>query len=120
MEHTADNCIFCKIVSGEIPAERLHEDDKFICIRDVRPQAKVHLLLVTKRHIPSLDELYAKTGAPGVGEAALEVATAVARKQGLLPGGFRLVINTGGHGGQTVFHLHIHLLGGNDLEGTFG
>ena len=73
-------CIFCKLVSGQIPSERLYEDDQFVCIRDLQPQAKTHLLMISKQHVTSLDDLYApESRATPVGAAALEVATHIAR-----------------------------------------
>ena len=115
------DCIFCKIVQGEIPSPRVFEDEQFICVRDIRPQAKVHLLVVPKAHVAQLDDLYPEKGAArGQLVAQLfETAVQVARRQGLLPGGFRSVINTGPEGGQTVFHLHLHILGG-ELRDSFG
>jgi histidine triad (HIT) family protein len=116
------DCLFCKIIAGSIPSPKLYEDRDFICIRDIRPQAKVHLLVLPKEHIPSLEAAFPEKGSS---QAALvgrlfEVGTAVARQNGLLPGGFRAVINTGHDGGQTVFHLHLHILGGKALEDHFG
>jgi histidine triad (HIT) family protein len=111
------NCIFCKIVRNEIPSPRVYEDSDFICIRDIRPQAPVHLLLIPKEHVASLDEAVPENGIAKselLGDL-LTVGTVVARKQGLLPQGFRSVINTGAAGGQTVFHIHLHLLGGEAL-----
>ena len=107
-------CIFCKIVEGAIPSPRVYEDDQFICIRDIHPQAKIHLLVLPKEHIASLETAYPATGA-GKGEIVnrlFETAVKIAREQKLLPSGFRSVINTNEDGGQTVFHLHLHLLGG--------
>jgi len=118
----AADCIFCKIVSGAIPSPRVFENEKFICIRDIRPQAKVHLLVVPKEHVPSLDEAFPASGssrAALVGEM-IEAATKIARQEKLLPGGFRSVINTGKDGGQTVWHLHLHILGGGPLHEDFG
>jgi histidine triad (HIT) family protein len=111
------DCIFCKIVGGEIPAPRVHEDSAFICIRDIRPQAKTHLLVLPKAHVASLADAFPESGEGQAGMVGklFQVATAIARKQGLLPGGFRAVINTGEDGGQTVFHLHLHILGGEAL-----
>ena len=111
------DCLFCKIIAGTIPAPKLFENDEFICIRDIRPQAKTHLLVIPKKHLDSLDTAFPKDGKS---ESALignllEAGTQIARKQGLLPAGFRAVINTGRDGGQTVFHLHLHLLGGTVL-----
>ena len=117
-----ESCIFCKIILGQIPSPRVYEDSQFICIRDIHPQAKTHLLVIPKQHLASLEEVYPENGAHHaqlVG-SLFEVATRVARQEGLLPGGFRSVMNTGLQGGQTVFHLHLHLLGGEPLGATFG
>lgn len=111
------DCIFCKIVKGVIPAPRIFEDEGFICIRDIQPQAKTHLLVIPKEHVASLDTAFPESGASKtelVGKL-LEAGTKVARQNGLLPGGFRAVVNTGKDGGQTVFHLHLHILGGDAL-----
>ena len=119
--HASSSCVFCKIIAGEIPSPRVYEDADFIAIRDIQPQARTHLLVLPKAHIASLDEAFPAGGAapePALAKL-LEVATAIARAQGLLPGGFRSVINTGVEGGQTVFHLHLHLLAG-ELGGHFG
>jgi histidine triad (HIT) family protein len=121
MIHSED-CVFCKIIDGKIPATRIYEDKKFICIRDIQPQAKVHLLVIPREAIPSLEEAFPEKGEGNselVGQL-FEVGTKIARQQGLLPGGFRSVINTGIAGGQTVFHLHLHILGGEALRGHFG
>jgi len=115
------DCIFCKIVRGEIPSPRVYEDDRFIVIRDIRPQAKTHWLVLPKVHVASLDDafpVHGPTQAALVGEL-FEVGTKLARQNGLLPGGFRSVINTGSDGGQTVFHLHLHVLGGEVLREHF-
>lgn len=107
------DCIFCKIIQGEIPSPRVYEDADFICIRDIRPQAKTHLLVIPKAHLPTLEQ-----GAddPELMGKFLATTTKIAREQGLLPAGFRSVINTGVAGGQTVFHLHLHILGGETLS----
>ena len=107
------DCIFCKIVSGAVPSPKLHEDERFIAIRDIHPQAKTHLLVISKEHVASLDEAFPVQGESRselVGRL-VETGTRLAREFGLLPGGFRSVINTGHEGGQTVFHLHLHVLG---------
>jgi histidine triad (HIT) family protein len=111
---SSDTCIFCKIVAGTISSPRVYEDSQFICIRDIQPQAKTHLLLIPKVHLPSLVEANANLMGP-----MMELAVKIAHEQGLLPQGFRTVINTGEGGGQTVFHLHVHLLGGGNLRGEF-
>lgn len=106
------DCIFCKIVAGEIPAQIVHADDEVVAFRDVSPQAPVHVLLVPRRHVASLDA--AATGdAPLLGRLLL-AARSVAAAEGIA-GGYRVVSNCGPSAGQSVFHLHIHLLGGRTL-----
>ena len=116
------DCVFCKIASGAINSTKLFEDDSFICVRDIQPQAKIHLLIIPKEHIASLDEAYPLEGKNrgDIVARMFETATKVARKEKLLPGGFRSVVNTNRDGGQTVFHLHLHILGGEPLGGAFG
>lgn len=108
-----EDCIFCKIVSGAIPSPRVYEDAQILAIRDIKPQAPVHLLLMSKKHIPSVLEL-SETEATLVGKIAV-VASQLARKEGLGERGFRLLTNVGREGGQSVPHLHFHLLGGRQL-----
>jgi histidine triad (HIT) family protein len=118
MTPQTSDCLFCKIVHGAIPAPRIYEDEKFLCIRDIRPQAKTHLLVIPKTHVASLDEAFPEKGTSQgelIGEL-FAIGTKISRQQGLLPGGFRSVINTGRDGGQTVFHLHLHLLGGEVIR----
>lgn len=121
MSHSS-SCIFCQVIEGKIPAKKYYEDSNFLCIQDIRPQAKIHLLLMPKKHIPTLADAFPEKSD---GEGALigemfRVATQIAREQNLLPAGFRSVINTQEQAGQTVFHIHLHLLGGEPLRGTFG
>jgi histidine triad (HIT) family protein len=116
------DCLFCKIAKGSIPTSMVYEDAEFVCFKDIRPQAKTHLLVMPREHVASLDTAFPEGGgskAALIGRL-LETSTKIARKQGLLPGGFRSVINTNRDGGQTVFHLHLHILGGEPLEETFG
>lgn len=103
------DCLLCKIVSGEIPATKVHEDDAVVAIRDINPQAPTHLLLMPVTHIASAAEL-TERDAPLLGRL-FAVAADLARAEGL-DGGWRLVSNVGPDGGQTVDHLHVHLLGG--------
>jgi histidine triad (HIT) family protein len=113
----SNNCIFCKIIAGSIPSPKIYEDENLIGIRDIQPHAKAHFLIIPKKHIASLDEAFPVSG-PTQSEllgSMFRAGTAVAREQGLLPNGFRATINTGEHGGQTVFHLHLHILGGGPL-----
>ena len=107
-------CLFCKIVSGAIPAKKVFEDDSTIAFRDIHPQAPVHILVVPKRHFASLAEV----GAGGEDEVLLghllAVVSKIAREEKLADG-YRTVINSGPDGGQTVDHLHFHLLGGRAM-----
>ena len=108
------NCIFCQVVAGEISADIIHRDERAVAFRDINPQAPVHLLVIPREHMASLDE------AAGRGDATLghllRVASRVAHQEGLSEKGYRTVINTGAGAGQSVFHLHIHVLGGRPLH----
>lgn len=118
----SEACLFCKIVSGAIQSQRIYEDADFICINDIQPQAKTHLLVIPKKHIATLEEAFRPDqGFPSREHMGrlLEVGVEVARQQKLLPDGFRAVVNTNRHGGQTVYHLHLHILGGEQLKGAF-
>ncbi len=105
------DCLFCKIVSGAIPAKKVFEDDQAIAFRDISPQAPVHILIVPKKHIGSLTETEDQ---PLLGHL-LALVQQIARSENL-GGGYRTVINTGPDGGQTVDHLHLHLLGGRAMH----
>ena len=107
---SAENCIFCKIVAGDIPSSKVHEDDVCIAFDDLSPQAPTHILVIPKQHIDSLDKTEADQKAT-LGHLLLTAAD-IARSKGFAENGYRVVINTNGDGGQTVFHLHLHLLGG--------
>lgn len=115
---SASACIFCKIISGTIPAQLVHQDEDTLAFRDIHPQAKVHVLVIPKKHIASLDEAFPVNGVDSeiILGKMMKTAVAVARQEGLLPGGFRTIINTNSDGGQTVFHLHLHVLGGGKLR----
>jgi histidine triad (HIT) family protein len=104
------DCLFCKISAGSIPADRIHEDDLVVAFRDIAPRAPTHILLIPRRHIASAAELTEDDG-PLLGRL-FGVAADLARSQGIADGGYRLVSNVGRWGGQTVDHLHIHLMGG--------
>ena len=104
------DCIFCKIVSGEIPSQKLYEDDEFLAFKDLNPQAPVHLLLIPKKHIRNIMELEA-TDAALMGRFLFK-AQELAKNNGCAENGARFVINCKSHGGQTVDHLHCHILGG--------
>ncbi|HEV3231744.1 MAG TPA: histidine triad nucleotide-binding protein [Candidatus Dormibacteraeota bacterium] len=105
-----DECIFCKIVSGDIPAKIVHRDDQVVAFEDIKPAAPVHLLIIPTRHISGVRDL-ADADLPIVGQL-VAAATRLAKEKGIHDQGFRLNINTGPYGGQTVYHLHLHLLGG--------
>ena len=106
------NCLFCRIVEGTIPADLVAKGDGWIAFRDVNPQAPTHVLVVPRQHIESVSALEADH--QELGGALLRAAAAVARDEGLTAG-YRVVVNTGADGGQTVPHLHLHLLGGRPL-----
>ena len=102
------DCLFCKIAAHTIPVKAVHEDDLSLAFPDVNPQAPTHLLLIPKQHFASVEEVPAEL----LGHL-LKTAAAVGKRE--LPEGHRIVINTGGHGGQTVHHLHLHILGGRHM-----
>ncbi|HEB57917.1 MAG TPA: histidine triad nucleotide-binding protein [Gammaproteobacteria bacterium] len=108
------DCLFCRMVAGEVPCDKVYEDERVLAFRDIHPRADVHLLLIPKQHIASLDELDASHDA--LVAYMLRLLPQLAREQGLKDG-FRTIINTGPAGGQVVFHLHMHLLGGASLPG---
>ncbi len=112
------DCIFCQIAAGQIPADIIYQDQEIIAFRDIKPQAPVHLLLIPKRHIPSLDQLK-ESDLPLIGRM-VAVATKLAKDEGVAEKGYRLVINCGPEGGQLVPHLHMHLLSGRNLSDTLG
>lgn len=108
------------MIDGTIPVERIFENDRVIAIRDIHPQAKCHFLVIPKTHVASVFHAFnvPKNGREVVGDLFAAVAE-IAQQQGLMPGGFRSVMNTNEFGGQTVFHLHLHILGGEKLKGSF-
>ncbi|MSQ34081.1 MAG: histidine triad nucleotide-binding protein [Dehalococcoidia bacterium] len=107
------DCVFCKIVAGEIKSERLFEDEQTIAIRDANPQAPIHILVISKEHIESLMRLPSEK-APLIGHMG-NIANELARHEELWSRGYRLVINAGPEGGQSVPHLHLHLMGGRPM-----
>ncbi len=110
----ATDCLFCRIVAGELASTPVHDDDLIIAIRDIAPRAPTHILLIPKRHIASALEL-TEADAPVVGRI-FAVAADLARSEGIADGGYRLVSNVGRWGGQSVDHLHVHLMGGRPFE----
>lgn len=104
------DCLFCRIARGEIPAAIVAESDDALAFRDIEPRAPLHVLVIPRQHVPSMTD--ADTGMLG---AILSLAADVARQEGVTESGYRVVINTGEHAGQTVHHLHAHVLGGRDM-----
>ncbi|MEO7084419.1 MAG: histidine triad nucleotide-binding protein [Gemmatimonadaceae bacterium] len=107
----ADDCLFCRIVRGEIPATLVLDNADCVAFRDIDPKAPTHVLVVPREHVASLNEA---TDVSMLGKLLLAAAE-IAKNEGLAEGGYRTVINTNRDGGQTVFHLHVHLLGGRSL-----
>lgn len=106
------DCLFCRIVAGEIPATVVHETDEVLAFRDIAPAAPTHVVVIPKAHHRDVVELTAAD--PGLAGSLLAAGAAVAESEGLADG-FRLVLNTGRDGGQTVFHVHLHVLGGRSM-----
>lgn len=104
------DCLFCRIAAGEIPSRRVHEDDLVIAFHDIAPRSPTHILVIPRRHIASAAEL-TEADAPLVGRM-IAVANRIAKEQGIAEQGYRIVSNVGPWGGQTVDHLHLHLMGG--------
>lgn len=107
-------CLFCKIVAGEIPSETVFEDEECLAFGDVNPQAPIHLLVIPKKHVASVNDL-AESDDRLTGKL-VRVARTLAQEKGIDESGYRLVLNCNSDGGQTVFHLHLHLLGGRRLR----
>ena len=107
------DCLFCKIVAGEIPADIVYQDDKVLAFRDINPQAPVHILIIPKKHIATLNDLDDEDQEL-VGYLAM-TAKRLAVEEGIDKSGFRLIMNCNQEGGQTVYHIHMHLLGGRQL-----
>ncbi len=108
------DCIFCKIIAGEIPSKQVYKDDLVTAFYDINPLAPVHVLIVPNEHIPSVNEVEERHEA--VLGRMFTVAKKIAAEHGIAEGGYRLVVNTGADGGQEVFHLHMHLLGGRKMS----
>ena len=108
-----DRCLFCRIASGEIPAKKAYEDDDVYAFYDINPQAPTHILVIPRKHIPSLDDID-DADAAVVGTVVARAAQ-IARDLQLTGDGYRLVVNTGAAAGQTVFHIHFHLMGGRNF-----
>jgi histidine triad (HIT) family protein len=113
-----DSCIFCKIVSGEAKANIVYQDEHATAFRDIHPIARTHILIVPNKHIESVST-FTPEDEPLIGHL-FSVAQKIARDEGIAQNGYRLITNTGVDAGQTVFHLHVHLIGGNRMKHPMG
>lgn len=109
----ANDCLFCKIITGTVPGDFIHQDDRCVVIRDINPQAPTHVLVIPREHIESLDDASQKE--ESLLGHLLRVGARVANDLGHAEDGYRSVINTGAGAGQSVFHLHVHVLAGREL-----
>jgi histidine triad (HIT) family protein len=109
-----NNCLFCRIIAGEVPGEFVHQDERSVVIRDTSPQAPLHLLVIPRDHLESLDDA-TQRDEPLLGHL-LRVGARMANEQGYDESGYRSVVNTGAGAGQSVFHFHIHILAGRPLN----
>lgn len=109
-----ENCIFCKIVKGEIPSQKVYEDDKVLAFKDISPEAPVHVIIIPKNHIENVNDL-TKENSDIIAHIFMTVKD-IAQKLDLANKGYRVVTNCGKDGGQTVGHIHFHLLGGRTLQ----
>mgnify|MGYP001577572662 CR=1 FL=1 len=112
------DCIFCKIAAGQIPAQLVHQDARLVAFRDVNPQAPTHILVIPRDHLPSLNEAGPEHAA--LLAEMLFLARDLAKREGLADRGYRTLLNTNREAGQTVFHIHLHLLGGLAVGGPPG
>ena len=111
------DCLFCKIVAGDIPSDQVYADDAVVAFRDIAPQAPVHVLVVPRRHVSGIDDLRDE---PELAGRLLAAAANVARIEGVHEAGYRVAVNHGRHGAQSVGHVHLHVLGGRQLHGELG
>jgi histidine triad (HIT) family protein len=107
------SCLFCRIIAGEIPGTFLHQDDRLVVLQDINPQAPLHALVIPRQHIATLNDLSAEDDGL-VGEMVRRAAL-VAREKGVAEGGYRAVLNCNREAGQTVFHIHLHVIGGRPM-----
>lgn len=112
------DCVFCQIVAGKIASDIVYQDKEVMAFRDINPQAATHVVIIPKKHIPTLADI-SEADLPLVAQM-VSVANEVAKKEGISKTGYRVVINCGEYGGQIVPHLHMHLLGGKRLSGRLG
>jgi histidine triad (HIT) family protein len=114
----AEECVFCRIVAGEIPADIVYQDEDFLAFRDIMPKAPTHVLIIPRSHITSVAELADER--QKLAGRLIIIANNLAKKEGIATKGYRLVINCGSEGGQVVPHLHLHLLGGRQMDASLG
>ena len=113
-----DNCIFCKIINGQAPATILYKDEEITAFQDIHPVSPTHILIVPNKHIASVNEVRPEDE-PVMGRL-FSIARELAKKEGIDENGYRLIVNTGAHGGQVVYHLHMHLMGGQRMRHPIG
>ena len=113
-----EECIFCKIVTGEVPGDIVYQDKDFLAFRDILPKAPTHVLIIPKTHISSVVELVNRQ--PELAGRLIVIANNLAEKEGITNKGYRLVINCGPEGGQVVPHVHLHLIGGRQMDAALG
>ncbi|MEK6754391.1 MAG: histidine triad nucleotide-binding protein [Chloroflexota bacterium] len=112
------DCIFCKIITGDIPSDNVYRDEQVTAFRDINPSAPTHILIVTNQHIDSVNKL--KVDDEALIGHLFTAAKNIAAKEGIAESGYRLIMNTNADGGQTVFHIHLHLLGGAPMKHPMG
>ncbi len=108
-----EDCLFCKIVNGEIPSQKVYEDDQVLAFRDINPAAPIHILVIPKKHIRSLADM--ENGAEEIISKIYKTINEISEKEGFKENGYRVIVNCGKDGGQEVMHLHFHILGGKEL-----
>ncbi len=113
-----EDCIFCRIVAGEMPSDIVYQDDEYLAFRDISPQAPVHIIIIPRAHVGSLTELTEQH--EGLMGRLVILATKLAEQEGAAERGYRLIINCGPAGGQVVPHIHLHLIGGRKLDDQMG
>ncbi len=109
-----ESCLFCRIANHEVPAKMVHDDDRVIAFHDINPQAPVHVLVVPRKHIPTLNDV--STDDAALLAHILAVASSIAEQMGVAQKGYRTIFNVNAEAGQSVFHLHLHLIGGRRLS----
>jgi histidine triad (HIT) family protein len=111
----SEDCLFCKIVAGEIPAAKVYEDNRVLAFNDINPQAPIHILIIPKLHIATINDLTPEQN--DLLGHMVNTAKQIASDQGIADDGYRLIFNCNEQGGQTVYHIHLHLMGGRQLRG---